>query len=196
MTCQRPLPDSVVTAGAAQCAPCLAAPPCHDGIGAGTIYNDTSRALVLSLKYGKRIALAPMMARLINARLQQFSGSKLFVPVPLHRWRLWHRGFNQAALLAQQLAHMRGDALIPDALIRKKRTPPLEGLGRKARLQVMNGAIAVNKRCYPDVAGADIVLVDDVLTSGATSFACVRTLKKAGARTVIIACFARVSDTA
>lgn len=91
-TCQRPLGESA-EAGAV-CAPCLAQPPRHDGIAAGTLYTQASRRLVLSFKHGGRIALAPMMARLMLARLAMVEPDWLIVPVPLHRWRLWRRGYN------------------------------------------------------------------------------------------------------
>jgi ComF family protein len=190
--CQRPFGDSV--SAASVCAPCLAAPPRHDGVAAGTLYNDTSRRLVLAFKHGGRIALAPMLARLISARLPFVDGEWLVVPVPLHRWRLWRRGFNQAALLGREIARQRGAELVVDALHRRKATPVLGGLGRKARSRALAGAIAVELRRQTKVSGRKIVLVDDVLTSGATSDACVSALKRAGAEKVVIACFARVLE--
>jgi ComF family protein len=190
--CQRPFSEG--TAELSICAPCLAEPPRHDGIAAGTLYNDTSRRLVLAFKHGQRIALAQMMARLIAARMPQVGADWLVVPVPLHRWRLWRRGFNQAALLAGEIAKLRGAGLIVDGLERRKQTPSLGGLGRKARARALSGAIAVNPRRAGSFRGAKVVLVDDVLTSGATSGACVSALKRAGTAKVVIACFARVID--
>jgi ComF family protein len=192
--CQRPLPDGI-QAGAI-CAPCLAEPPRHDGIAAGTLYNDGSRRLVLAFKHGQRIALAPMMARLMLAKLSMVESDWLIVPVPLHRWRLWRRGFNQAALLAREIGRERGAILALDLLERRKATQPLGGLGRKARARALAGAIGVNEKRVGRLPGASVVLVDDVFTSGATSSACVSALKRAGARRVIVACFARVLDEA
>ncbi|MBS0483017.1 MAG: ComF family protein [Proteobacteria bacterium] len=194
-TCQRPFADGI--ADESVCAVCLAAPPRHDGIAAGTLYNDASRRLVLAYKYGRRIALAPMLARLIAARLPDAVGPEwIFVPVPLHRWRLWHRGFNQSALLARELASARQAHLLVDGMVRRKRTPTLGGLGKTARARALTGAITLNPRRSAAIKGARIVLVDDVLTSGATSAACVSALKKGGASAVVIACFARVLDEA
>ncbi len=193
--CQRPFGDAQVGHGAV-CAPCLADPPRHDGIAAGTLYGDGTRKLVLAFKHGRRIALAPMLARLIVARLPTLEGDWIVVPVPLHRWRLWTRGFNQAALLAREIARRSGARLQVDALVRTKRTPALGGLGRKARARTLSGAIAVDRRRAAAVNGAQVILVDDVLTSGATSDACVRALKRAGAAKVVVACFARVLDDA
>jgi predicted amidophosphoribosyltransferase len=193
--CQRPFdaatPDGTV------CAPCLADPPRHDGIAAGTLYNEASRKLVLAFKHGRRIALAPMLARLIAAQLPGDVGPGwLVVPVPLHRWRLGSRGFNQSALLARELAQATGARLLVDALVRNKRTPMLGGLGRKARARALVGAIAVNPGRANRLVGSRVLLVDDVLTSGATSEASVRALRRAGAERVVVACFARVLDEA
>ena len=191
--CQRPFGDSGPGEGSI-CAPCLLHPPIHDGIAAGTLYTGTSRKLVLALKHGRRIALAPLLARLIAARVPKSEEERLIIPVPLHRWRLWHRGFNQAALLGRELTNAGCGTLVVDGLRRTKRTPSLGGMGAKARARALSGAIAVTK---PDsVKGRHILLVDDVLTSGATSTACVKALKRAGARSVVIACFARVLDEA
>ena len=194
-TCRRPLEDG---AGAGTlCAPCLADPPRHDGIAAGTLYNETSRRLVLALKHGHRLALAPLLARLIAAQLPAEIGPDwLLVPVPLHRWRLWSRGFNQSALLAGELAQRTGAKVLVDGLVRTKRTPTLGGLGRMARARTLSGAIAFNPARVAQLAGAKVLLVDDVLTSGATSDACVRALRRGGAEKVVIACFARVLDEA
>lgn len=193
-TCQRPFAEDMPTG--LRCAPCLAQPPRHDGIAAGTIYNDPSRKLVLALKHGRRIALAPMMARLMIAKLPFVDGNWTAVPVPLHRWRLWHRGFNQAALLARELSRATGAGFGVDLLVRCKPTRSLGGLGRKARARTLTGAIAANGARLEQLKGANILLVDDVLTSGATSDACVSALKRAGAKRVVVTCFARVLDEA
>ena len=193
--CQRPFGED--GSAGASCAPCLANPPRHDGIAAGTLYNPASRKLILALKHGNRIALAPLLGRLMLGQLPDRVGPDwLVVPVPLHRWRLWRRGFNQAALLGRELAKARGSTLLVDALLRRKRTPSLGGLGKAARARALSGAIAVNPRQLVALKGARVLLVDDVLTSGATTNACVSALKRAGAATVVVACFARVMDEA
>jgi ComF family protein len=193
-TCSRPFGETGVSGSI--CAPCLAQPPRHDGIAAATLYNDASRKLVLAFKHGGRIALARMMARLMLGKLPMVAADWVIVPVPLHRWRLWQRGYNQAAILGAELARASGARLQVDALVRRKRTPPLGGLGGKARARAMSGAVAINRRRPDVVRGRSVVLVDDVLTSGATSSACVSALKRAGAERVVIACFARVLDEA
>lgn len=192
-TCQRPFGERGPGDGGL-CAPCMGSPPVHDGIAAGTLYTDTSRKLVLAFKHGRRIALAPLLGKLIAARVPPADGERLIVPVPLHRWRLWQRGFNQAALLARELDKAGCGRLLVDALVRTKRTPSLGGMGAKARARALAGAITVRHANL--VRGKDVLLVDDVLTSGATSTACVKALKRAGAKSVVIACFARVLDEA
>jgi ComF family protein len=193
--CQRPFGSDAVAEGAI-CAPCLAEPPKHDGIAAGTLYNEASRKLVLAFKHGRRIALAPMLARMAAASLPELDGEWLVVPIPLHPWRLWRRGFNQSALLAREIARLRGQEVLVDGLVRRKPTPTLGGLGRAARARTLSGAIAVNPKQAAKLKGALVVLVDDVMTSGATSNACVRALKRAGVAQVIVTCFARVLDEA
>ena len=192
--CQRPFPETIPEGSI--CAPCLTNPPRHGGIAAGTLYNDASRKLVLSFKHGKRIALAPLMARLMAARLRDVGPDWILVPVPLHRWRLWHRGFNQSALLAQELAKLTGAQVVVDGLLRRKATPMLGGLGRKARARALAGAFAINPARAEALRGARILLVDDVLTSGATTEAALGVLLRVGARSVRISCFARVLDEA
>ena len=170
----------------------LAVPAQADGaVVAATLYGPVSRKLVLAFKHGGRIALARMMARMIGARLPLLEGEWLMVPVPLHRWRLWRRGYNQSALLARELARLTGQPLLVDGLHRRKPTPSLGGLGRVERARVLADAIVAGRRAQA-LAGARVVLVDDVMTSGATSAACVRALRAAGAREVVVACFAQV----
>ncbi|GGD51631.1 ComF family protein [Erythrobacter arachoides] len=194
-TCQRPFGDRLPDHGQT-CGPCLSHPPQHDGITAGTLYNDTARQLVLRFKHGRKIALAPMLARLIAARLPALDEDWLVVPVPLHRWRLWKRGHNQSALLAAELARLTGSRVLVEGLSRPKPTPSLGGLGRVARAKALEGAITANPRQRSRLSGAKVLLVDDVLTSGATSNACVTALKRAGASKVRIACFSRVLEEA
>jgi ComF family protein len=193
-SCARPFTGA--PRGSAVCAECRAHPPLHDGIAAATIYNETSRKLVLAFKHGNRIALAPMMARLIAARLETVSEDWLIVPVPLHRWRLWQRGFNQAAVLASELAKLTNARLCVDALVRSRKTPMLGERSARERQRLLAGAIAANPGRRALLRAAKVLLIDDVLTSGATSHACITALKDAGAQRVVIGCFARVLDEA
>jgi ComF family protein len=162
------------------------------GVVAATLYGPVSRKLVLAFKHGGCIALAPMLARMIVARLPDLPGDWLVVPVPLHRGRLCRRGYNQSALLAREMARATGQHLLVDALHRRRPTPSLGGLGRQQRAAALAGAIVAPPRRAAMLAGRNVVLVDDVLTSGATTQACAAALRHAGVRQVIVATFAQV----
>lgn len=176
------------------CAACLAAPPAHAGARAAVAYGPVARDVALKLKYGGRLAAAETMARLM-ARLMA-ADAELLVPVPLHRRRLWSRGYNQAALVAGTLSRICGVPADPHLLVRTRATPVLRGLGRRERAKVLAGAFAVSGSGRALVAGKSVVLVDDVYTSGATANACARKLLAAGASTVTVLCWARVLDEA
>lgn len=192
--CQRPMGERHGAEAELTCAPCMADPPKHAGIAAATLYNEPSRALVLALKHGRKIGLVPMMARMILPRLGTLEGNWLIVPVPLHRWRLMRRGFNQSALLARELARLTGQTLLVDGLVRPKPTPSLGGLNRIARARALGGAIKVHPSRTTRLTGASVLLVDDVMTSGATTEACMVALRKVRVAQIRIACFSRVLD--
>jgi ComF family protein len=119
-------------------------------------------------------------------------GDALLVPVPLHRWRIWSRGYNQSALIAAALSRRTGIPVAPDLLRRIKATPPLRGLGRRERAETVRGAFLVTAANCGSVRGRHLILVDDVYTSGATAGACAKALKRAGAARVDVLCWARV----
>jgi ComF family protein len=172
----------------ARCVACLAEPPHHAGVRAAVAYGPVARRLALRLKYGGRIGLATTMARAMAARMP--AATDLLVPVPLHRWRLWRRGYNQAMLIAAALGRAGGVPVAGDALVRTRPTVPLRGMGSRQRRAAVRGAFAI--RADAAVRGRAVVLVDDVYTSGATADACTRVLLRAGARSVTILCWARV----
>lgn len=174
----------------ARCAACIDTPPRHRGIHAAVGYGPVARAVVLRLKYGRRIGHADTVAQLMARSLP--ADADLLVPVPLHRWRLWSRGFNQAALIADALARSSGIPADPNVLVRSRATGSMRGAGRRARAKAVRGAFAVADAAA--VAGKSIVLVDDVHASGATADACTRALLKAGAAGVSVLVWARVLD--
>jgi ComF family protein len=185
-----------------ECWSTIEVPPIAEGEGAvpvfaATYYNDTSRKLVLAYKHGGRIALSRLLARMIAARMPApIAGHAppVLVPVPLHRWRLWQRGFNQAALLARDLETLGKGKAEVGALIRFKRTPNLGGLGRDEREHVLSGAIRLHPSHAGKLKGREVVLIDDVLTSGATSRACMAAIAAAGPASMAFACFAQVEQ--
>jgi ComF family protein len=178
----------------AQCATCHQRPPRHAGIRAAVAYGDVARTVALRLKYGGRTAFAETVARQM-ARLMPAETS-LLVPVPLHRWRIWSRGFNQSALIATALTRTTGVASDPFLLRRVRATPVLRGMGARARARAVAGAFQVAPGAREMLRGKAIALVDDVHTSGATSDGCTAALLRAGAATVTILCWARVLDAA
>jgi len=118
------------------------------------------------------------------------SGERLLVPVPLHRTRLWARGFNQSVLVANELSRKLGIAADPFALNRTRRTPPLKGMSALQRRKTVAGAFRVRDK--EKVAGKTVILIDDVLTTGSTADACAKVLKSAGADRVELVSWARV----
>jgi ComF family protein len=172
----------------------MADPPVHDGVRAAVAYGDVARQVALRLKYGGRTAYAETMARAMSRLMPE--GADLLVPVPLHRWRIWGRGFNQAAMIAGALSRSSGVAADVHLLRRVKATPVLRGLGHRGRAKAVAGAFALAPDAKAKLAGRTVVLVDDVHTSGATSAACAALLKRGGAAKVILLCWARVLDDA
>ncbi len=114
----------------------------------------------------------------------------LVMPVPLHRWRLWWRGFNQSALIADRLGRVTAIAIDKDSLRRTRRTPPLRGLNPKQRRKTVRGAFALKEGVQ--LQGRTILLIDDIHTSGATANACAALLHRHGAAAVHLLCWARV----
>ena len=171
------------------CAVCLASTPIIDRTRAALAYDEPARHIALRLKYGRKVALARTMARYM-APLRVAEGDAIVLPVPLHRRRLWWRGFNQAALVARRLARAWTIPMHDNVLVRRKPTRSLKGLNHSQRREALRGAFAVARP--GEVKGRTVVLIDDVLASGATGEACARALRKAGAARVELICWARV----
>ncbi len=178
------------------CGECLRQPPRFGRARAVFRYDDASRVLILRFKHGDRLEGVPAFARwMARAGAELLAEADLLVPVPLHRWRLLSRRYNQAALLAMDLAGHSGVAAVPDLLIRKRRTKPQGHMNRAGRHDNVAGAFQVAERHKPVLAGKRVVLVDDVLTSGATVGECARVLLRAGAAHVDVLTLGRVVRT-
>ena len=173
----------------------VANPPAFHRARAAVRYDEIARALVHSLKYGDRLDLAPTMGRwMARAGRELTEGADALVPVPLHWRRLWTRRFNQAAALAATISAANGVPVLDEALKRVRATAQQVGLAKAERATNVQGAFQVPDDRRAQVDGKRLVLIDDVLTSGATLDACARALLRAGAAQVDVLTFARVVD--
>ncbi|MFA6264500.1 MAG: ComF family protein [Pseudolabrys sp.] len=171
----------------------MANPPAYDRARAAVRYDEVARSLVLAFKFADRLDLAPMMGRwMARAGRELLPATDALVPVPLHRRRLWARRFNQAASLAGAVSEVAGVPVLYDSLLRVRPTPQQVGLSKSERASNVQGAFRVPDDRKASVAGRRLILVDDVLTSGATVDTCARALLRAGAAHVDVLVFARV----
>lgn len=171
----------------------LNTPPAWATLTAAVAFNDQAARLVHALKYHDRLEASSLMAQLMyRAARDCLEESEVLVSVPLHWLRLWRRRYNQAALLAHGLADMSHKKHFPQALIRRRETRSQVGLKGKEREANVRGAFSVAEAAQVQVAGKRVVLIDDVLTTGATAGAAARCLLKAGARQVDVVVFALV----
>ncbi len=175
------------------CASCTRRLPQYDRARAVFAYDEASRSLILTFKHADRTHQAPAFGRwLARAGSDLLENTDFIVPVPLHRWRLFARRYNQSALLAQALGKETGMTVAVDLLTRRSRTPPQGRMSRAARIRNVRAAFAIRDEWRGKIAGARILLLDDVLTTGATVEECARVLKRAGAVGVDVLTLAQV----
>ncbi len=181
------LPDGTL------CAACMWRRPVYDRARAVFRYDAASRQLILGFKHGDRTHAAPAFARwLARAGTEPLRDTAVIVPVPLHRWRLFRRRYNQSALLAQALGRLTGKKVVPDMLVRRRNTRSQGRLDPPARRRNVRGAFALRPAAAGDIDGRRVLLIDDVLTTGATVEACARSLRRGGAAAVDVLTLARV----
>ncbi len=179
--------------GEALCGACTRRPPAFDRARAVMRYDDASRGLILGFKHADKTYGAPAFGGWIaRTGADLLAAGGLVVPVPLHWTRLFGRRYNQSALLARAVARSAGLTAVPDAMLRRRATKSQGRLSAAARRRNVRGAFAVRPSRRKTIEGRRIVLVDDVLTTGATAEACARALKRAGAAAVDVLVLARV----
>lgn len=189
--CGRPFEFDV--ADRSLCGRCIAEPPVYDRARAAVLYDDASRGLLLRFKHGDGLHLTPLFgAWLIRTAAAQLAEADLLIPVPLHRTRLFARRYNQAALLALEIGERTSVPVDVLGLARARRTPSQGTRTRAGRERNVRGAFQVTPTLAARIKGKRVLLVDDVLTSGATANACARTLGRAGAEKVDVLTIARV----
>ncbi len=174
----------------ALCGECSQTPPAFDRARAVLRYDERSRPLVLAFKHADETHLAGALGRWMRrAGAEVLEGADLLFPVPLHWTRLFRRRYNQAALLAHAVRACGGPPVAPDWLLRRRRTPSQGRMGRSLRERNVRGAFLL--RPGKSVKGRRVVLVDDVMTTGATVEECARVLRKAGAEFIGVLTLAR-----
>lgn len=190
------LPFDFEEAEEVRCGACLTAPPPWTTARAALAYGPVSSHIAMRLKYARRTVLSRLMARhmakRISADILAMRDNVLLIPVPLHRWRIWSRGFNQAALLAREIGRITGLAHDPLLLRRRHATRALRDMGPHEREREVRRAFAIDPKRAKALRGKTIMLVDDIHTSGATARACTRSLLDGGAEAVHLLCWARV----
>jgi ComF family protein len=173
----------------------LAEPPTWDRARAAVAYDEASRRIVHALKYRDTMEAGLLMARLMARAGQPLIGeADVIIPVPLHRFRLWGRRFNQAAFLSQQISRQFGKAYRSDVLKRNRATRSQVGLSSDERRKNVAKVFQVMPEAVGHIAGRRVLLVDDVLTTGATAGSCAAVMKKSGAAHVDVLTFALVLE--
>ncbi|MGJ8621853.1 MAG: double zinc ribbon domain-containing protein [Yoonia sp.] len=191
-TCGSPLPGED-DGSRVQCDDCMTIARPWDHGRAVFAYSGVGRRLILGLKHGDRTDIVPAMARWMAQKIANIPVlDPIIVPVPLHWTRLLRRRYNQSALLAGAVGSVLDHDVCPDALLRPKRTRLLDGHNRDARFGMLAGAIIPNPKREALIAGRNVLLVDDVMTSGATLAASAEALRAAGAANVSVIALARV----
>jgi ComF family protein len=194
--CGTPLPEGLSGGRRLLCTDCHARPPAWRRGRAAVLYDGAGRRLVLQLKHADRLDLAlPLAAWMARAGAELIAGASLIAPVPLHWLRLARRRFNQSAELARHLARAGPAEFEPRLLRRRRSTPVQEGRTRTERFENLAGAIAVRPAALARLRGARVLLVDDVMTTGATLSACAEACLAGGAASVDVLVAARVDRT-
>lgn len=175
------------------CAPCLDKQPEFNQMRSAVVYNDISRHLVLCFKHGDMLQLSKLLSRWMHtAGKEIISRSDILIPVPLHFTRLMWRQYNQAAILSNQIAKLADKNKHNEILTRNRYTPSQGKKTYKERVKNVKSAIQINPKYADLICGKNVLLIDDVYTTGATINECCRILKAGGASSIDVLTFARV----
>jgi len=178
------------------CDDCLTTARPWDRGRAVFVYDGTGRRLVLGLKHADRTEVTTIAARWMRSACSDIlTPETLVVPIPLHWTRFWKRRYNQSALLAKDLARIAGLRYLPDALIRPKRTRSLDGKTKSQRFEILDKAMKINPKYIGILRGRDVLLVDDVMTSGATFAAAADLCRREGVNSISVVALARVAKS-
>ncbi len=193
--CGVPFGNAALGGAERLCPGCRAAPPAFERARAALRYDAQGRRLIVPFKHADRTELSGVLSRhMARAGRELLREADLLVPVPLHRARLFRRRYNQAALLAKAVGRIAGRPCLPDALVRLRATSSLGEKSAAERVAEVAGAFAVRPSRAGRLHGMRVLLVDDVMTSGATANGCAAALLAAGAASVDVLVAARVPD--
>lgn len=185
--------DTGIDTGASLCAACIKEPPVFDKARAALVYDDASRDMILGFKHGDKLHTVTAMAPWLKLAGADFwDGADVIVPVPLNRWRLLRRRYNQSALMALEAGKAIGKDVAVDALIRERQTKTQGHLSANERAANVKNAFVLNPKRANQITGKSVVLIDDVYTTGATVKECTKALLKAGASRVFVLTLAKV----
>lgn len=195
--CGVPFAAASQAAGADEpvCPGCREHPPIFRTARAALRYDAQARQLILPLKHADRTELAAILApMMVRSGADLLERASVLVPVPLHRRRLFQRKYNQAAVLALAIGRLANRPVLPDGLVRTRRTTPLEHKTPMERAAEVSGSFVMRPTRTTMIVGKAVLLIDDVMTSGATANACAAVLLDAGAAAVDVLVAARVPD--
>ena len=186
-----PLPfdigENAISAAAAK------SPPAYDRARAVALYEGTMRELIHKLKYQDRHEVTTLMANWLISTGQDFlNQADVLIPIPLHRQRLWRRRFNQSTLLAKRISEMTDKPVDFKSFARKKNTQSQVGLSETQRKSNLQGAFHIPEHRVNHLNNRSVLIIDDVITTGATANAAAKTMKNAGAKQVNLLCLALV----
>ena len=174
------------------CAPCIVNKPNYDRAIAILEYDDASKKIIHKFKYNDQLHILNYIVNLMtNIGKEIFNNIDMIAPVPIHKYKLLKRGYNQSALIAMNIASRKNLPYLPQLLIKSKNTIAQTGLKKSQRISNISNSFKLNHKFYANLAGKNILLIDDVITTGSTINECSRVLKKEGANKIFVLTLAK-----